>query len=272
MKRSTLVGLVACAGLAMAASLGVSSVLAQPSTKDVKKEAEKLVQPKKDAKPEAAKPTDAAKPATATPPDEKAMEAAWMKLMEKNEHHERFKGMEGSWDAVVKHWMDPSQPPQESKGVMVNTLIHDGRFVHHEFKGDFMGMPFTGMGSFGYNNANKRYEGTWTDNMGTGTLFMTGTYDEKAKTYTTMGEMDMGPEIGKVKMRDVVQIVDADHHVQTMYQTMPGMPGEAKAMEITYTRQGTKKAEGANAIDATKADAEKKLKEAADKLKKEIGK
>lgn len=265
MKRSNLAGLLACAGLMVAGTLSVSSVLAQPTTKDLKKEATKLVQPTKDAKP--ADP----KAAAPTQPDPKAMEEAWMKLMEKNEHHERFKGMEGTWEAVVKHWMEPGAPAMEAKGSMVNTLIHDGRYVQHEFKGDMMGQPFTGSGTFGYNNATKQYEGTWIDNMGTGTMFMTGTYDEKTKTYTSTGEMDMGPGIGKVKMRDVVQIVDNDHHLQTMYHAFGGGP-EAKVMEISYTRSTGKKADASNAIDAAKGEAEKKTKEAADKLKKELGK
>ncbi len=262
MKRSTLAGLVVCTGLAITSVLSVSSVFAQPSTKDVKKEAEKLIQPTKDAKPAAP-----AAPAGA-PPDAAAMEAAWMKLMETNEHHERLKAMEGNWDAAMKHWMDPSAPPMEATGTMHNTLIHGGRFVQHEFKGDFMGQPFTGSGTFGYNNGSQQYEGTWVDNMSTGTMFLTGTYDDKTKTYTCTADMNMGKEMGTVKMRETVTIIDNDHHTLTMYQTMPGMPQEAKVMEIAYTRAGTKKAAGTGAVDAAKD----KIKEAADKLKKDIGK
>lgn len=262
MKRSILVGMTLCAGLGLTSVLSVSSVFAQPSTKDLKKEAEKLIQPVKDAK--------EVKPAApaAAPPDQAAMQEAWMKLMELNEHHERFKMMEGTWDAALKHWMDPAAPPMESKGTMTNTLIHGGRYVQHDFKGDFMGDTFTGSGTYGYNNATHKYEGTWTDNMGTGTMFMVGTYDEKTKTYTSTGEMNMGPSIGIIKMRDVVQIIDNDHHLQTMYHTMPGVPQEMKVMEISYSRAGAKKAEPTTGIDAAKD----KLKEAADKIKKDIGK
>lgn len=143
---------------------------------------------------------------------------------------------------------------------MVNTLIHDGRFVHHEFKGEFMGMAFTGSGTMGYNNATQKYEGTWCDNMSTGIMFSTGTYDEKTKTYTTTGEFDM-PGMGKVKQRDVVTIIDNNKHTMVMYHQM-GAEKEMKVMELTYTR--VKAAE--KAVEKTATDS------AVDKAKKEVEK
>lgn len=261
MKRSSVLGLLGGLGLVFASA---SLVSAQPDLKDLKKEVKKAVQPAKDAKPAETKPAAPAAPAqpgdAKKAPTKEEMEEAWMKAMAKNEHHERFKTLEGTWDCAMKFW-EPGQPEQTGKGSMTNTLIHDGRYVQHDFKGEFMGMPFTGSGLMGYNNATQKYEGTWCDNMGTGIMFSTGSYDEKTKTYTSTGEFDM-PGMGKVKQREVTTIVDNDKHTMTMYHQI-GAEKEMKVMELTYTR--AKPVEKA-ATDTTVDKAKKELEKLKDKI------
>jgi len=256
-KRSGIVALVACVGM----FVGITQAF-QPDTKQIKKEAIKAVQPTKETKP-----VDA-KPAAGAQPDPAAMQAAWEKAMAKNEHHERLKAFEGTWDAAIKTWMDPSQPPMESKGTMVSALIHDGRFVQHDYKGEFMGQAFTGSGTFGYNNVTQAYESTWCDNMSTAILFSTGKYDAPTKTFTSSGVFEM-PGVGKVTQREVITVTDAEHHTMTMYHTMPGQP-EAKVMEIAYTKAKPAAAASGSTLDTAAAEAKKKAQEAADKVKKSI--
>jgi hypothetical protein len=167
-------------------------------------------------------------------PEMDEMMQQWMALATPNEHHARFSVFVGEWDSTVTMF-EPGQDPSVSKGVMVNTLIHGGRYVHHEYRGDFMGMPFTGSGTFGYNNATKQYEGTWMDSMSTGIMSSTGTYDEATKTYNTVTSM-YGPGGVKIPGREVIVVHSNDSHSMEMYHTMPGMP-EMKAMEIKYTRK-----------------------------------
>ena len=45
-------------------------------------------------------------------------------------------------------------------------------------------MPFEGMGIVGYDNLLKKFVSVWIDNMGTGLMPGTGTYDAATKTYT----------------------------------------------------------------------------------------
>lgn len=168
-------------------------------------------------------------------PDHAAMEQAWMALGQKNEHHARIAKMAGTFDCEVKHYMEPGAPPMVSKGTSVQTLIHDGRFLHQEFKSDMMGQPFTGSGDWGYDNATQKYVGSWCDSMSTGIMMMTGTYDDATKTYTSTGHMN-GPGGTKCLMREVSHTISDDQFTFEMYMTMPGMP-EIKAMEITYTRK-----------------------------------
>lgn len=204
------------------------------------------------AQTDAKKPAQPAKPAPAKPaaPAPKGNDAAqpgadeMMKQMMEfgapTKAHEAFKAMEGTWKAHVKMWEPGVAEASESDGTMTNTLIHGGRYVHHEFKGDFMGMAFSGSGDFGFNKATGKYEGTWMDSFGTGIMVLTGSYDEATKTYTCTGEFDMpGPDgkMMKVKQRETVTIDGPDKHTMLMYHSATGMP-EMKVMEITYTRGG----------------------------------
>ena len=74
----------------------------------------------------------------------------------------------------------PGAPP-DSKAVMTTTMVLGGRYSHSMFKGTWGGMPFEGVATLGYNNATGKFESTWMDNMGTGTMYLAGTYDKDKK-------------------------------------------------------------------------------------------
>ncbi|MBX3404886.1 MAG: DUF1579 domain-containing protein [Phycisphaeraceae bacterium] len=179
-----------------------------------------------------------AKPAAAEPPmmSPEEMKSAWKEANRTNPNHERLKMIEGTWSAVVKHWMPGSDKAEESTGTMVNTLIHDGRFIHHDFKGTFDGEKFVGSGHFGFDNGSGKFQSTWIDSMSTGIMFSTGTYNESAREWTMTSEMYCPMMKCAVKHREVVKVLSRDKHVMTMYMTMPDQP-EFKGMEITYTRK-----------------------------------
>lgn len=171
------------------------------------------------------------------PPMDPMMEAM-MKAAQPGPEHEAMKKVVGTWDAVVKMF-DPSlDKPEESKGTMVNTLIHGGRYIRMEYTGEMMGGPFTGSGLWGYDKLSKQYVSTWVDNWSTGVMVMTGTYDPGTRTYTSTGEMQMPmPDgtVAKMPQRETVRIISDDKHIMEMYG--PGPDGkEMKHMEITYTR------------------------------------
>lgn len=207
------------------------------------KKDEKKVEP---AKPAAAQPAPApAKPADphaapAKAADKPAAAGAapampGMEMMMPGEGHAKLKGMEGNWDAAVKMYMSPGAPT-ESKATATRKWIMDGRFLVEDYNGDFMGMPFKGMGIHGYDNMQKKYVSTWLDNMGTGIMSSTGTVDATGKIFTDTGD-SADPMTGKmVKMTMVTTIIDDKKH--TFVMTGPGPDGkDAKIMEITYTKK-----------------------------------
>ncbi|MEY2483794.1 MAG: hypothetical protein QOK24_2322 [Verrucomicrobiota bacterium] len=183
---------------------------------------------------------------TTTPPGDAEMMKQMMALGRPGENHKLLAGLAGSWTFVVKMWAnpaDPKAPPTESPGSAVRRETMDGRF----FIADFMGvvpMPaadgkmkdyeFRGTSFEGYDNVKKKFVTSWIDNMGTGILNSEGTYDSATKTFTYTGDYEPMPGM-KCKIRQVLKIVDADHHNLEWYEDRGA--GETKTMEIKYARR-----------------------------------
>ena len=64
-------------------------------------------------------------------------------------------------------------------------------------------------------------------------MMMEGTYDPTAKAVTYTGEEEPMPGM-KIKVRQVVKVMDNDHRSIEFYEDRGGT--EVKTMEITYTR------------------------------------
>jgi hypothetical protein len=180
------------------------------------------------------KPAD--KPKAGAPPkmDEKAAMEAMQKAATPGEAHKKLEPLVGTFEATVKSYMDPSKPPEESKGTSVNGWVLGNRFIEQKYDGTFMGQPFSGIGYTGYDNVTKRYVGTWMDTMSTGVMISKGTMTGKTmKASSSMSD----PMTGKVtNMTTTFTIADDDHHKMEMWG--PGPDGKNyKMMEIDYTRK-----------------------------------
>ena len=79
-------------------------------------------------------PAAPASPATAGPPSAEDMQKM-MEMSKLNENHKLLGELAGTWKYTIKMWMDPSAPPQESKGTAVRKEMMGGRF----YVGDFTG-------------------------------------------------------------------------------------------------------------------------------------
>lgn len=171
---------------------------------------------------------------TAFAQDQDAMMKEWEKAMTPGPEHKMMANVVGEWEGDISMWMDPTQPPQVSKGTVKYESIFDGRYIIGKFSGNMMGMPFSGMELSGYDNIKKVYFSNWIDNMGTGILYVEGTYDKSSNTYNFTGET-VDPSGNKMKVREVVTVIDKDHSKFEMYMDMG--KGEMKSMEISYTRK-----------------------------------
>ncbi|MBA2432117.1 MAG: DUF1579 domain-containing protein [Chthoniobacterales bacterium] len=176
-------------------------------------------------------------------PDMQQMMAMMMEMGKTGENHKVLASMAGDWTYTLKMWMDPKAPPQESKGTSTRKAIMDGRYFIAEHTGKFQmpgpdgkmkDMDFKGMAIEGYDNAKKKFVSSWIDNMSTMIMNAEGTYDAASKTFNYNAQCQMMP--GKTtNIREVIKIVDNDHHTFEWYDDMHG--AEAKTMEISYTRK-----------------------------------
>jgi len=253
MKKAILVS-----ALVSVVGLTVSSAWAQNKKDEPKKDAghSQPAPAKKDDKPATPAKPDAGKPAEAQPAD-MGMPPEMLAAMSPNENHKALEALAGEWDAKMSFTMAPGAPPTEGTGTMKAMMILGGRQLHQSFKGTFMGMPFEGAGTTGYNNVTKQVEATWSDNMGTATMFSVGTMDASKKSFTVTGSYD-DPMQGKVTMRQVTTILDKDHYKMEFFNK--GSDGkEFKTGEITAVRKGAGKSESKGETGApAKAEPAKK--------------
>ncbi len=162
------------------------------------------------------------------------MMKVWQEYMTPGDEHKMLADAVGDWEGDITMWMDPSQPPQTYKGTAKYQTILGGRYVEGIYGGEMMGMPFEGRDISGYDKAKKLFFSFWIDNMGTGSMYLEGTYDKENKTLNLAGESfdAMG---NKMKVREVMKTIDKDHSTFEMYMDMG--QGEMKSMEIKYTRK-----------------------------------
>lgn len=177
----------------------------------------------------------------------KKMMEQMMVLGQPGENHKLLAEMAGNWNYTMKMMMDPATgKPGESKGTAIRKAIFDGRYFTFDVSGKFQmpgkdgkmtDMNFKGSAIEGYDNGKKKFISSWIDNMSTMMMVSEGTYDAASKTFTFMADCEMPPGT-RVKMREVIKIVDKDHHNFEMYEDRG--QGETKTMEIAYTRSGKK--------------------------------
>ncbi len=160
---------------------------------------------------------------------------AWKNFMTPNENHKMLAREEGTWEGEVSQWMDPSAPPTKAKATNVVTMTMDGLYQMGEFSCTMMGMAMKGKSTVGYDNAKKMFVSTWIDNMGSGIVKMTGTYDEKTKTVSMKGTQT-DPMTGKdTEIREEILYHDEKSYTMTMYGV--NMDGkEMKFMEGTFKK------------------------------------
>jgi hypothetical protein len=166
--------------------------------------------------------------------DQDAMIKAWQKSMTPGPEHAMLANMVGEWEGEISMWEDPNQPPQTSIGTVNYESIFDGRYIIGKFSGNMMGMPYSALEVDGYDNIKKVFFSSWVDNMGTGLMYVEGTYDKNSNTLTYKGDT-AGPMGNKMKVREVITIIDKDHSKFEMFMDMG--TSEKKSMEIKYKRK-----------------------------------
>ena len=169
-------------------------------------------------------------------PSQDEMMKKWQAYATPGEAHKKLDAMAGTWNVKMKSWMAPGQPPEETAGTAENKWVLGGRYLAQQYDGKMMGQPFNGMGYTGFDNFKKKYESVWMDNMGTGIMMSTGSFDKTGKVMRFSATMDDPITEKKTQVKETLTLLDADTHRLEMWMTGPD--GKMfKTLEGTYTRK-----------------------------------
>jgi len=149
--------------------------------------------------------------------------------------HKSLHALVGDWKAEVKCWMDPSGSPDVTQGSAKAAWTFGGRFLQEDFHGQMMGKPFTGRTVLGFDNTKQTFNSVWISDTQTSMFISEGRADSGNKNITLEGKSSC-PATGRkdIPMKTVLRVISPDRHVLEMFD---GSKGNAKTMEITYTRQ-----------------------------------
>lgn len=169
------------------------------------------------------------------PADEQAMMQKWTDYMTPGPAHQLLNERVGTWSLKVKMHTPGADEPQVTNATSECRWILDGHFIQDTTLGTFGEMPFSGIGTTGFDNIKQKYVSTWIDNMSTGVLFSEGTFDAASNSFAyTCSSPD--PLAWKyVPTHALEKRLDKDHWVMQSFR--PGPDGkDFMDMEIEYTR------------------------------------
>lgn len=169
------------------------------------------------------------------PLDSAAMMKAWEDFAKPGDMHKWLAKFNGTWEADITEYSNPAKPAK-STGVAVYSSSLNGLYQEGKISGTMMGMPFEGKSWMGYDNSKKEFVSTWIDNMGSGIIYMKGSYDVASKKLTLKG-VQTDPGTGKdSEIREVMTVKDDNNYIMEMYGTGPGGK-EIKFMDAVYKRK-----------------------------------
>jgi Protein of unknown function (DUF1579) len=157
-----------------------------------------------------------------------------------NEHHEILAQIIGEWDYTASVWPKADAEPEESTGTVTNQMVLEGRYLTSHYTGilriDNHFVPFEAQSFVGYDTQKKGYDTVWMDNLGTGMMTGTGSYDEKSKTLSDKGEHSFPISGKRQSYRAALEFTDSETHKKTIY-AVDKSGKEHKVMEFVFTRK-----------------------------------
>lgn len=148
--------------------------------------------------------------------------------------HQLLGRFTGTWKAYMTFWPEPGADPIVSQGTMKNGWTLGKRFLAQRFEASFLDTPFKGMGFFGYNTVDQRYEGFWVDTMSTAMTQETGTFDERLQAFTMNGTVTNPMDGSEMRKKTIITFDSNVQHTMTMYFGVPGTDDWVKTMQIIY--------------------------------------
>jgi hypothetical protein len=169
------------------------------------------------------------------PPNLEEMSKAIAEAIRPGAGHAKLAPLAGSWTCTCRFWMDPSQSPIETTGVIERKWTLGGRFLEERTTGSgFDGKGFESISLLGFNNNTQEYVTTFACSMstgigsGTGKLTADGTIEFQNQCCCPLAKEPM-------RQRSVIRIENNDRVVTESYMVVDGK--EVKVVETVATRK-----------------------------------
>lgn len=146
--------------------------------------------------------------------------------------HDRIQKLVGTWKVSCTFFMDPSQPPMQCDAVETFEAVGPF-FVISRYETSFMGAPFVGRSTLGYDPHQEKWVTTWVDCMSP-VLFQLSGREEKG-VVVMRGNAWSCRANAVAAQRITHRPLNADEWVCEMFETPPG-GAESKTMECRYRR------------------------------------
>jgi len=143
----------------------------------------------------------------------------------------------GTWQGTSKMWMAPDTEPMLSEITSTVTSLMDGRYTQVKVEGDIPGMgPFSGLGTYGFDNVSQKFQGTWIDSHSTGIMMGTGTRSSDGTMLTWEYQYHCPIQKKLTTMREVETRTGPNSMTLEMFAKDPKSGKEYKMMEVEYER------------------------------------
>jgi len=146
--------------------------------------------------------------------------------------HLSLKEYAGKWNVDCSFFMDPAAPPMKASATETIELVGEFWTVS-KYESNFMGMPFVGRATMGYEPHAKRWVSTWIDCMGPVMFHLTGT--QQGDTITMTGKAFSCMTQSELLHRTTWKRLNKNEHLFEMFAVMPDGK-EFKMMSSHYRR------------------------------------
>lgn len=160
----------------------------------------------------------------------------WTKYMTPNDIHKILEEYVGEFTMEISMWMTEGKAPEIINVSSTHKMILGNRFLEMTQTGNMMGIDYSSISTIGYNTIAKSFSLTTLTNMGTGTLYLNGSWDEKKRIANLKGTIT-NPLDGKLLgVRQQISFIDKNNLLIENFDTYEGQI-EKKSIQYKLVRK-----------------------------------
>ena len=160
----------------------------------------------------------------------------WVTYMMPGEIHKMLAEYAGSFNLEISMWMTDEAEPVVVQINSEHKMILGGRFLEITQTGNMMGMEYMSVLTIGYNTITDLFDQTTLTNMGTGTLYLTGSWNPENNSATLRGQITNPVDNKSIKVRQQISFLDKDNLLIESYDTYEGEK-EKKTLQSKFVRK-----------------------------------